>query len=190
VSFRRQGQMSYGECAERLLTRRTAQVQSPQSSTHHWRTHIVVVMPLSPMVGDARYCGPYARATVNDDMERRERLAFALRAVMKERGLTQAELAQMLGRSEQTVRRWAGGLTVPSVLEIEPLAEALRVDPIYFVTPPEPQPYPVRDFLRELTAAAEEEGRARDRRQGRGPQNGVRHRAPQGKRRPPRSTEK
>ena len=126
------------------------------------------VMAVSLVGRDPQHVPPYSRRMV-DDMEARQKWAYALREAMKARDVTQEELADRLHKSVSTIQRWATGVSIPSVLEIPPMAEALGVQPIYFVTPPEPQPYPVRDFLVEVTAEAAAEGRERSNHRGRGP---------------------
>jgi len=121
----------------------------------------VIVMPLSQMGGDLQPWRAYPRRSMVDDVDRRERFAYALREALRIRKMSQGQLAERIGRAEGTVRRWAAGQTLPSVLEIAPLADALGVEYRYFVKPPEPQPYPVREFLREVTASAEEAGQGR-----------------------------
>ncbi len=46
-------------------------------------------------------------------------------AARKEKGLTQAELAQILHISHTTVSKWERGLGFPEVSLLEPLAQAL-----------------------------------------------------------------
>lgn len=149
----------------------------------------MAVMALSLIGRDAQSRSPYPAVMV-DDMDKRERFAYALREVLRVRKMSQAELATQLGRSEQTIQRWASAATVPSVLEIGPLADALGIDPIYFIRPPEPQPYPVRDFLREVTGAAEAEGRDRASRQDQGQQPEAHAEAQRKRTRRTRSSEK
>lgn len=55
-------------------------------------------------------------------------------------------------RSKETISRWARGDTVPSALDIAPLARALGVKPILFVDPPELPSYPLSDYLVEKPA--------------------------------------
>lgn len=50
-----------------------------------------------------------------------------IRQARKSRGLTQAELAEQLGLSEMTVRRWESGQRSPRMEEIQKLAVVLGV---------------------------------------------------------------
>jgi ribosome-binding protein aMBF1 (putative translation factor) len=97
-------------------------------------------------------------------MDRRERLAFAIATAMRRQGLTPPKLAAKLGKSKETVRRWRDGDAVPSMLEVAPLAEALGVNPIYLINPPEVPEYPLDEYLvRETVDHAVEEAAAEDR---------------------------
>lgn len=78
---------------------------------------------------------------------------------MRRQRLTPPKLARVIGKNAETVRRWRDGETVPNVLEIAPLAEALGVDPIYLVNPPPVPDYPLDEYLvRETIADAVAEG--------------------------------
>jgi transcriptional regulator with XRE-family HTH domain len=87
--------------------------------------------------------------TVLGDLERKQRLAFAIQMAMARRGLTPPKLARILDKHADTVRRWRDGETAPSVLEVFPLAEALGVDPSYLINPPAVPEYPLDDYLVE-----------------------------------------
>ena len=52
-----------------------------------------------------------------------------LAAHRRQRGLTQAELADQAGLSVETITKLEGGHTGASFLAIEPLADALEIDP-------------------------------------------------------------
>lgn len=82
-----------------------------------------------------------------NDVERKERLTFAIQAAMRRRGLTPPKLAAMLGKHADTVRRWRDGETVPTILDVAPLAEALGVDPSYLIEPPPLPEYPLDEYL-------------------------------------------
>lgn len=47
--------------------------------------------------------------------------------IRTQRGLTQADLATAMERSERTIRRWEQGQTSPSIKDINALADALGV---------------------------------------------------------------
>lgn len=50
-------------------------------------------------------------------------------------------------RSKETVARWARGETVPSALDIAPLAAALGVKAMLLIEPPAVPVYPLGDYL-------------------------------------------
>ena len=54
-----------------------------------------------------------------------ENLSERIKIKRKEKGLTQAELAEQLKMSEMTVRRWEAGKTSPRIDEIQELARIL-----------------------------------------------------------------
>ena len=63
-------------------------------------------------------------------------------------GVTITDLARALGRSPNTVARWVRGESLPSNLDVEPLADALDSDPELFFRPPAVPPYPLAKYLR------------------------------------------
>jgi transcriptional regulator with XRE-family HTH domain len=81
------------------------------------------------------------------DKERRDRLAFAIRAAMGKRSAEQIAKVMDPKRSKETVARWARGETVPSALDIGPLATALGVKIDFLVRPPALPSYPLDDYL-------------------------------------------
>jgi transcriptional regulator with XRE-family HTH domain len=90
------------------------------------------------------------------DTEREERLAYAIAEAMRRRRLTPPKVAQMIGKSADTVRRWANGRNGPSALDIDPLAAALGVDPMYLIRPPEIPAYPLDAFLVDEVSSPEQ----------------------------------
>jgi hypothetical protein len=81
------------------------------------------------------------------DIERRDRLAFAIRSAMNGR-TAQAIAARMSPkRSKETIARWARGETVPSALDVGPLARALGVRVELLVDPPDIPAYPLASYL-------------------------------------------
>jgi transcriptional regulator with XRE-family HTH domain len=88
-------------------------------------------------------------APVVPDKERRDRLAFAIRYAMTNAGMTAEAVAAAMvpKRSKETVARWARGETVPSALDIGPLADALGVESRYLVKPPDVPVYPLAEYL-------------------------------------------
>lgn len=113
-------------------------------SVHDW--HRPVVLPTLPVV---RFPG---RTTVRvmdtiPDSERRDRLAFAIRTAMNGRTADQISLRMEPSRSRETIARWARGQTVPSALDVGPLARALGVRVELLVDPPEIPAYPLASYL-------------------------------------------
>lgn len=99
------------------------------------------------------------------DSERRQRLAFAIRAAMGKRTAQDVAEAIQPKRSKETIGRWARGDTVPSALDIAPLAEVLGVRPELLIDPPALPTYPLSEYLVEQTVeAAMAEGKRRARR--------------------------
>jgi transcriptional regulator with XRE-family HTH domain len=129
--------------------------------------HRPVVLPTLPV---ERRAGRAHRPVVTD-AERRERLAFAIRAAMGKRTAQQIADSMNPTRSKETVARWARGETVPSALDIGPLAAALGVRIELLVSPPELPTYPLDDYLLDAAGSGVEEGirRARARPAGQGP---------------------
>lgn len=80
-------------------------------------------------------------------MERKDRLAYAITEAMRRRGLTPPRVAAAMGKNADTIRRWRDGETVPSAIDVAPLAEALGVRVDYLVTPPPIPAYPIEEFL-------------------------------------------
>lgn len=89
-----------------------------------------------------------------DEVERKERLAFAIEAAMAAREMEDDDLARLINKSATTVGRWRRGDTIPNALEIGPLADALRVDPSLLLDPPPKPTYPILDYLVGKAVAA------------------------------------
>lgn len=111
-------------------------------SGHDWRS--LVVLPTLP-VAPRRYA--LSVPPVVPDKERRDRLAFAIRAAMG--GRSAQDIADVIEpkRSKETIARWARGETVPSALDVGPLATALGVRADLLIAPPELPAYPLADYL-------------------------------------------
>lgn len=119
------------------------------TSDHDWR--IPVVLPTLPV----RWPNRDGRmAPVLPDKERRDRLAFAIRAAMGKR--TAQDIANVIEpkRSKETIGRWARGNTVPSALDIAPLAQALGVKVDLLIDPPAIPTYPLSEYLVEQAVQA------------------------------------
>src|SRR5688572_7618888 len=81
--------------------------------------------------------------TVANDAEQRERFAYALREAMRASGLTPPKLAAKLDVAAKTVNRWVNAESLPNVMMVLPLAEALGVRPELIFNPPERPTYPL-----------------------------------------------
>lgn len=84
---------------------------------------------------------------VVDDAEQRERFAYALREAMRAVGLTPPKLAAKIDVAAKTVNRWVNGDSLPNVMMVKPLAEALGVRPELVYDPPERPDYPLSEYL-------------------------------------------
>ena len=51
-----------------------------------------------------------------------------LRDLLKEKGITQAEIAKQMGCTQGLVSQWCNGLCEPKIATIKKLAEVLQVD--------------------------------------------------------------
>ena len=56
-----------------------------------------------------------------------ESIGAFIRKIRKEKGLTQEQLAELLGTSQRSVSRWENGKTMPDLSLYEPLCEALGI---------------------------------------------------------------
>ena len=56
-----------------------------------------------------------------------ERIGAFIATVRKENGMTQEQLAELLGTSQKSVSRWENGKTMPDLSLYEPLCEALGI---------------------------------------------------------------
>lgn len=66
---------------------------------------------------------------------------------MGTRSAKDVALAMEPTRSQETVARWARGETVPSALDIAPLAAALGVKAMLLIEPPAVPTYPLDEYL-------------------------------------------
>ncbi len=56
-----------------------------------------------------------------------ERIGAFIAMVRKEKGMTQEQLAELLGTSQKSISRWENGKTMPDLSLYEPLCEALDI---------------------------------------------------------------
>jgi DNA-binding XRE family transcriptional regulator len=83
------------------------------------------------------------------DVDRRQRIAYAIRAAREERQLSREQLGELLGVSRSTVNDWENATTLPGLMTLGPLCDALGVDPDLFAHPPEIPVSPVHRYLRD-----------------------------------------
>lgn len=96
---------------------------------------------------------------VDSDAEMQERLAYAIRAAMARKGWKPPDLARELHRDPSTVARWANGESVPNMLMVKALADALEVRPEFLFNPLPMPDYPISEYLvREEAASGVEQG--------------------------------
>ena len=67
-------------------------------------------------------------------------LSTRIKAARKEKRLTQPDLADELGVSYMTVRRWETGKASPRIKEIEKLSKVLNIPMEYFMSPDDAPP--------------------------------------------------
>lgn len=88
------------------------------------------------------------------DIERKQRIAYAIRSAREERGLSRPDLAALVGVGRGAVSDWENGESLPSLLNLGPLCDALGVHADLFAHPPEIPVSPVRQYLREVAERA------------------------------------
>lgn len=87
------------------------------------------------------------------------RFAYAVSAALAQKGWKPPDLARSLGLHPTAVLRWVKGESVPNLLIVKRLADALGVRPEFLYDPPPVPDYPLSEYLvREATAAGVEEG--------------------------------
>ena len=88
------------------------------------------------------------------DSELKQRIAYAIRSAREERRLTRPQLAEAVGVGRGAVSDWENGETLPSLLNLGPLCDALGVHADLFAHPPAIPVSPVRQYLREVAEQA------------------------------------
>jgi transcriptional regulator with XRE-family HTH domain len=86
------------------------------------------------------------------DIERKRRIAYAIRSAREVRGLSRPELAGLVGVGRGAVSDWENAETLPSLLNLGPLCDALQVDADLFAHPPEVPESPVSRYLLKSVA--------------------------------------
>lgn len=89
-------------------------------------------MWIDPGMTPGRFTLPF----VQGDADLKARLAYAIRAAREDAGLSRPELAAAVGVNRGAVYTWEKGSSVPSLLNLGPLCDALGVDPDLFAHPP------------------------------------------------------
>lgn len=87
-------------------------------------------------------------AGVLDDAAFRSRLGRAIARTRSLRGLTQAQLARRIGRSEAAISRWEQGHSPPDAFDVHRLCVALNAPAELFIHPPALEADPVERILR------------------------------------------
>lgn len=83
------------------------------------------------------------------DIDRKSRIAYAIRMARETRGLTRPQLAVAVGVGRSAVSDWENAATLPSLLNLGPLCDALGVSADLFAHPPEIPANPINDYLME-----------------------------------------
>ncbi len=89
------------------------------------------------------------------DMERKKRISHAIRVAREMRGLSRPDLATLVGVGRGAVNDWENAETLPSLLNLGPLCDALQVDADLFAHPPDIPESPITRYL--LTGVSEKE---------------------------------
>jgi transcriptional regulator with XRE-family HTH domain len=92
--------------------------------------------------------GAFTVPFVHRDDDLKTRLAYAIRTAREDAGLTRPELARRVGVSRNAVLAWDKGQSVPSLMNLGPLCEALEVSPSLFAFPPPVPPSTIAPFRR------------------------------------------
>jgi transcriptional regulator with XRE-family HTH domain len=92
------------------------------------------------------------------EQERARRLAYVLRAARERQGLTPPQLAERLDVFRGTVNSWEQGKSIPSILMLGPLCDALGVSAELFRDLPDEPPSPVEAYLRPAAEEGVREG--------------------------------
>jgi DNA-binding XRE family transcriptional regulator len=115
---------------------------------HGWVTsHTGAVEQVGvPWVDPATEGAHFTLPFVQGDADLKARLAYAIREAREQAGLSRPELAARVGVNRGAVYTWEKGTSVPSLLNLGPLCDALGVDPDLFAHPPAIPDSPVRRY--------------------------------------------
>ena len=98
------------------------------------------------------------------ELEQRERFAYALQRALRERKLSERQLAKALEIDPRKVAAWRSKKRLPDIFEVQALAAELRVSEELFRNPPPvpplpPEPYyPIEQYLVEAVAQGAVQG--------------------------------
>lgn len=122
----------------------------------------IVALRVAPLAPTAPSLGTVDEV---EEAERQRRLAYHIRDVRIQRGMTPPQLAARVGVSRGTVNKWENEEQVPSMIWLGPLCAALNVDARLFADLPAIPPSPSAEYLvGEAVAKGQEEGLRRARR--------------------------
>lgn len=113
---------------------------------------MAAVLWIDPRMDEGRYTLPF----VQGDADLKARLAYWIRAAREDAGLSRPELAAAIGVNRGAVYTWEKGSSVPSLLNLGSLCDALLVEADLFAHPP---PIPDIGIARYRRVAAEKDGR-------------------------------
>lgn len=80
--------------------------------------------------------GDFTLPFVPRDAELKARLAYAIKSAREDAQLSRPELATLVGVGRGAVSAWEKGVSVPSLLNLGALCDALQVDADLFAHPP------------------------------------------------------
>lgn len=92
--------------------------------------------------------GRYTVPIVPRDVDLKARISYAIRVAREDRRLSRRELAEEVGVGPSAVGDWENGVSVPSLLHLGALADALNVDADLFAHPPPIPESPVARWRR------------------------------------------
>lgn len=122
------------------------------------------IVPVAATIPVQLALGLRSLVAVNSDAEAQRRFAYALRAAMGRKGWKTPDLARAISRDSSTVSRWVDEKSVPNLLMVKTLADALDVRPEFLFDPPPVPDYPLAEYLVDAAVASGvAEGRRRAR---------------------------
>jgi transcriptional regulator with XRE-family HTH domain len=95
------------------------------------------------------------------EAERRDRFGYALQQALAVRGMSERQLATLIGVDARQVARWRSGKSLPDIYQTQAIVDALQVSEDLFRNPPEvpkPPAYPIEEYLLEATSRGARRG--------------------------------